>query len=551
MGEFTINGVMLRDMLLMGASVLEHNKASIDALNVFPVPDGDTGTNMLMTMQSAAKSIKSCSCESVSEVADALSNGALRGARGNSGVILSQIFRGFSKALKGEQELTAKLLVKTFTSGTESAYKAVMRPKEGTMLTVIRMISEALIKAERSKNTLPEMIDVILSSGEAALKKTPDLLPVLKEAGVVDSGGMGLLAIFRGFKMALEGEVSYNILDVATEAEESESTEVYSEAIDIPDTSEIKYGYCTELFIINLFNVPTDEEIDKLREKLSRIGDSVVVAFDEGFVKIHVHTSTPGKVLQLALCLGELQNIKIENMLEQNREMHRKLKSNEKEYAIVTVCAGEGIKSLFNDLGVHSVITGGQTMNPSIESIEKAIKRSNAKNVFILPNNSNIILAAQQAAALTNGRNIVVIPTKSIMQGISAVMAFNNDLDAATNVNRMNDALNKVISGAVTYSVRSTDFEGKHINEGDIIGILNNKIEVVGTEIKQVSLDLLKAMIDSFGSDDPIVTVLFGEDINQADADDLVSTIEGDYEDAEFIHQYGGQPLYYYYFSVE
>lgn len=551
MGEFTINGVMLRDMLLMGASVLEHNKASIDALNVFPVPDGDTGTNMLMTMQSAAKSIKSCSCETVSEVADALSNGALRGARGNSGVILSQIFRGFSKALKGEKELTAKLLVKTFTMGTESAYKAVMRPKEGTMLTVIRMISEALIKAERSKKTLPEMIDVILTSGEAALKKTPELLPVLKEAGVVDSGGMGLLAIFRGFKMALEGEVSYNILDTAQETEAAEAAEEFSEAVDIPDTSEIKYGYCTELFVINLFNPPTDEEIDKLREKLSRIGDSVVVAFDEGFIKLHVHTSAPGKVLQLGLCLGELDKIKIENMLEQNREMHKKLKASEKEYAIIAVGAGEGIESLFKDLGVHTVITGGQTMNPSIESIEKAIKRANARNVFVLPNNSNIILASQQAAALANGRNVVVIPTKTIMQGISAVMAFNNDFDVETNTSRMNDAMNKVISGAVTYSVRSTDFEGKHINEGDIIGILNNRIEVVGTDVKQVSIELLKAMIAEFGSDDPIVTMLYGESVTEDDAQDLVADLENDYADAEFIYQFGGQPLYYYYFSVE
>lgn len=550
MSEFIISGAMLRDMVLTAAALLEQNKAAVDALNVFPVPDGDTGTNMSMTMQSAAKHVRDTESDSASDVAAALAQGALRGARGNSGVILSQIFRGFSRAVKGENAINAKLFAAMFASGADEAYKAVTRPKEGTILTVVRSISEALKKAERSRASLPQMIDIMMTSGEESLAKTPELLPVLKEAGVVDSGGVGLMTVLRGFRMAINGE---NIEETVMEAQAVPVTVPETETMEmgeIPPTESIKFHYCTEFFVINLYRKPTESEMDKFRTKLNQIGDSVVVAFDDGFIKCHVHTCVPGKALQYALLYGELDKVKIENMLEQNREMLKKRKDSEKEFAIIAVSAGEGIDAIFRDLGAAAVISGGQTMNPSIDSIVTMIKKVNARNVFILPNNSNIIMAAQQAANITEHCAVHVVPTKTIMQGISAIMAFNTDRDAETNAKRMTNAAESIMSGSVTYAVRSTSYEGKQIDSGDILGMINNKIAVVGKDKLETSANLLREMLKD-ADEYATVTLLYGEGMTEEEANGLVRELEDEYPDADFIVQEGGQPLYYFYMSVE
>ena len=527
MKEMTINGALLKEMFLTGAALLEKNKAHIDSLNVFPVPDGDTGTNMSMTMQSAVREIKSSACDTVGEVAAAASLGSLKGARGNSGVILSQIFRGFARALDGKDEMDAAMLAVALKTGTEAAYKAVMKPKEGTMLTVSRMISERVGQASAEGANVYKLVDIIIEEGEAALKITPDLLPVLKEAGVVDSGGKGLLTIFRGFKMALDGE---EVDDLPTEELESSSSE---DNLTLDDVNDITYGYCTEFFIIHLAENFSEADLDKFREKLMKIGDSVVVAHDTGFVKVHVHSNAPGKILQLALRLGELDKLKIENMREQNREIQAKLKETEKECAMVAVSTGAGIDAVFTELGVEGLIQGGQTMNPSIDTISKAIRRVNARNVFILPNNSNIILAAQQAAELSD-RNVIVLPTKTIVQGISAATAYLDGEPVADNEARMRAAAERVISGSVTYAVRDTSFN----------------IVSVGNNVDEASLALLDKMMEN-APEDSVITLFYGEGVDDENAQALLELMEEKYPDAEFVCQSGGQPLYYYYIAVE
>ncbi|MBO4879049.1 MAG: DAK2 domain-containing protein [Clostridia bacterium] len=547
MVERTIDGSLFREMLLMGAACLEKNKQTIDSMNVFPVPDGDTGTNMSMTMQRAIQEINAVKSDSVEEIAAALATGALKGARGNSGVILSQIFRGFSRAMKGtKSEITADLLSKALIGGTEAAYKAVMKPKEGTMLTVARMMSESVASAVENGASAFGVIDVMLESGEKALKMTPDLLPVLKEAGVLDSGGMGLLTIYRGFKMAVEGEEPgediSSLFNLGKEAEEQQD-------ITLEDVNDIKFGYCTEFFVTRLDSSATDAEIEKFREKLMKIGDSVVVVHDDGIIKVHVHSNAPGKVLQMALRLGEIDRIKIENMREQNRAIAEQLKANEKEIAVVAVSAGKGIDDILKSLGVDEIITGGQTMNPSIDVIGQAIKKANARNVFVLPNNPNIILAAQQAAEISE-RNVIVIPSKTIVQGISAMIGFNPDGDVESNRDGMTDQLENVLSGSVTFAVRDTSFEGKTIAMNDIIGLMEGKIEIVGSSVGEVTENLIDAMLAKRGSDG-IVTLYCGSDTKTDDAEALCAKLAEKYQDAEFAVQYGGQPLYYYYIAVE
>jgi DAK2 domain fusion protein YloV len=534
---------MLKDMIFTGAALLEKNKAIIDSLNVFPVPDGDTGTNMSMTMQSAVKEVKNSQAATVSEVANALSLGSLKGARGNSGVILSQLFRGFARALSGLEELTAKDLSEALAKGTEAAYKAVMKPKEGTMLTVSRMVSDAVNAAQAEGANVYKLLDVMIESGDAALVITPDLLPVLKEAGVVDSGGKGLMTIYRGFKMAIDGD------EIDDYAEETAASAPEEDNISFEDINDIKFAYCTEFFITHLDDSFIEEDLEKLREKLIRIGDSVVVAFDAGMVKVHVHSNSPGKILQLALRLGEVDKIKVENMLEQNREIQENLKKNEKEYALIAVSSGEGIDSVFTELSVNSLIPGGQTMNPSIESITRAIRKVNARNVFIFPNNPNIILAARQAAELSD-RNVVVIPTKTIVQGISAVMAFNPAAAVSDNEKHMNAAMDSVVSGAVTYAVRKSTYNGNQISEGDIIALMDGDIVASGDSVDGTSRELLRKMIAK-KTEDCIVTVFYGEKMDEENANALVREMEKEFNEAEFIVQFGGQPLYYYYFSVE
>ena len=547
MENMTIGGAMLKEMFLTGAALLEKNRAYIDSLNVFPVPDGDTGTNMSMTMQSAVKEIQNCKGTNVSDIAAAASLGALKGARGNSGVILSQILRGFARALSGKEEMAPENFAAALTTGTEAAYKAVMKPKEGTMLTVARMMAEAVTREANEGANLYKLIDVMIDEGERALLLTPELLPVLKEAGVVDSGGKGLVTILRGFKMVIDGEE----VDEYVPAPQQNTAEITGneEGADLEALDDIEFGYCTEFFIIHLDESFSEADLDKLREKLMKIGDSVVVAHDSDFIKIHVHSNCPGKILQLALRLGEIDRIKIENMREQNRELLANMKKNEKENALVAVSISDGIDEVYKAIGVNNLISGGQTMNPSIDSITKAIRRANARNVFVLPNNSNIIMAAQQAAAISD-RNVIVIPSKTMMQGLSAALAYSDDVDVETNTERMTAAIKQVLSGSVTYAVRDTQFNGEKISQGDIIGLLDNVITKVGTSVDSVAVELLCSMIENKG-DDCMATIFYGEGADENSAQAVADAVNEKYPDAEITVQYGGQPLYYYYFSVE
>lgn len=547
MENMTIGGAMLKEMFLTGAALLEKNRAYIDSLNVFPVPDGDTGTNMSMTMQSAVKEIQNCKGTNVSDIAAAASLGALKGARGNSGVILSQILRGFARALSGKEEMAPENFAAALTTGTEAAYKAVMKPKEGTMLTVARMMAEAVTKEANEGANLYKLIDVMIDEGERALLLTPELLPVLKEAGVVDSGGKGLVTILRGFKMVIDGEE----VDEYVPAPQQNTAEITGneEGADLEALDDIEFGYCTEFFIIHLDESFSEADLDKLREKLMKIGDSVVVAHDSDFIKIHVHSNCPGKILQLALRLGEIDRIKIENMREQNRELLANMKKNEKENALVAVSISDGIDEVYKAIGVNNLISGGQTMNPSIDSITKAIRRANARNVFVLPNNSNIIMAAQQAAAISD-RNVIVIPSKTMMQGLSAALAYSDDVDVETNTERMTAAIKQVLSGSVTYAVRDTQFNGEKISQGDIIGLLDNVITKVGTSVDSVAVELLCSMIENKG-DDCMATIFYGEGADEDSAQAVADAVNEKCPDAEITVQYGGQPLYYYYFSVE
>ena len=542
MDQLTLTGAQFRDMFAVGAALLEKNRAAIDALNVFPVPDGDTGANMCMTMQSAMRELQKIPADAnVSAVADTISMGALRGARGNSGVILSQLLRGFSKALKGASVMDARLFSEALKTGTEAAYKAVMRPKEGTILTVSRMISEAVAVEHEKGANVYKLLDTAVAEGTRALAKTPDMLPVLKEAGVVDSGGKGLLTIYRGFKMYLDGvEVS----DYEEEPEEAAMTD------DAEAGENITYGYCTEFFIIHLSPSFREEDLTSFREHLNRIGDSVVAAYDQDTIKVHVHSDAPGKVLQMALRFGELDRLKIENMREQSRAIAADRKSKEKEYSLIAVSAGAGIDEMFSELGVDHVIPGGQTMNPSIESISKAIYQVNARNVFILPNNSNIILAAEQAAKIAKC-NAVVIPSKSIPQGIIAAMNFNTAAPVEENREVMTEALGQIVSGSVTYAVRKTKFHGRDIAKGDIIGMLDGDLCVVGQSVQDSSMELVDKMVEKMGANDCTITLLYGADVSPDEADRFLNAVQEKYPDAECIMQNGGQSLYYYYMFTD
>lgn len=544
---------MLKDMFLMGAAMLEQNKAAIDAMNVFPVPDGDTGTNMSMTMQRAVAEINACDEITAEKISAAASLGALKGARGNSGVILSQIFRGISQSLKGKGDLvSAKILAEAMTSGTNAAYKAVMRPKEGTMLTVSRYMAEYAQKAAHNRNNdAYAVLEAMLEGGDVALKKTPELLPVLKEAGVLDSGGTGLLTIFRGFMLAANGEDPESLnLEMPTAAVQQEETYNSNEdIISSMDVNDIKFGYCSELFIIHIHDDVTEEDIDRFRDKLCRLGDSVVVVHDTGIIKVHAHSNAPGKVIQYALMLGEIDKLKVDNMREQNRQIKEKRQREQKEQAVVAVSAGVGLEEDLMSLGVNWIISGGQTMNPSIDVIAQAIKKVNAKNVFVLPNNSNIIMAAQQAAEVSEC-NVIVLPTKTVMQGISAMTGFNPDASVDENSEAMTECIDNVISGSVTYAVRDTSYEGNTIHTGDIIGLIDNKIREVGNDVALCTEKLIRKIID-LKDDCGFVSIYWGEGADESKAHALVERLEPDFPDIEFMVRKGGQPLYYYFVSAE
>ena len=540
-----INGIVFKQMVINGANNLANRSKYVDQLNVFPVPDGDTGTNMSMTMTAGAKELVSLEEASIGKVAKVLSRGLLMGARGNSGVILSQLFRGFATGLEGKDEADIEDIAKALESGVKTAYKAVMKPIEGTILTVARESAEAAGAKYETVETIVDLYDLVVNEMQISLNRTPELLPVLKEVGVVDSGGQGLLYIFEGFLKALKGETI--VLEAQTEATgESAQTALSSD--------EVEFGYCTE-FIIRLDEERTPFKEDVFRGRLEKLGNSIVVVQDEDIVKVHVHTLTPGDALNLAQKHGEFVKLKIENMTEQHNEIigqnapqSEPAKREQAEYGIISVVAGEGIKHLFEEQGCHYVIEGGQTMNPSTEDFLKAIDELNAKNIIILPNNSNIIMAANQAAQVTEDVNVVVVPSKTIPQGYTALMMFNEHASVEDNTEEMNQAITEVKSGQVTYAVRDTQINGVHIKENDFIGILDKDIIVSVPERFESACALVDKMIDE---DSEIVTILYGEGVDEDEADELAEYIENKYDDVEVTIFDGQQPVYSYIISVE
>ena len=535
-------------MIISGARVLEINRAKVDSLNVFPVPDGDTGTNMSLTIQSAVKELGLCSSNRLPELCDAVAKGALKGARGNSGVILSQLFRGICSEIKKYDEITIKAFAKAMECGTQVAYSAVSKPEEGTMLTVARLMSEFAKQAAPKYKEFNAFLDAVIKKGEEALAKTPELLPVLKKAGVVDSGGMGLLCVYRGFLSVLNGEEVDE--SAVYEPETSDSEDAFGDNSDIVnlDLGEIEFAYCTEFFIINLKKQTTLADIDKLKEKLMTIGDSVICIGDLELVKVHVHTNNPGLALSSAVELGELDRVKIENMLEQNRALRAKREAEKKEMGMLAICAGEGLSEIFKDLLVDRVIEGGQTMNPSASDIADAVQRINAEHVFVFPNNKNIILAAEQAKALVTNRTIHVIPTKNVPQGFAAALAFNPDSSSEENKTDMIHSMDNVKAGQVTYAVRSTSLNGFQLKEGDIIGLDDKKILSKGDTVDDTVLTLLEKLKDGTHE---IITLYFGKDVAEEDAEALAAKVSERFPDCDVDYHYGGQPIYYYLVSLE
>lgn len=545
----SISGATFRKMVLNGAKLLDENKAHVNELNVFPVPDGDTGTNMSMTMLSASRELSACSTNNMPDLCNAVAKGALRGARGNSGVILSQILKGMTSVLSQYTELTAKVFAKAFAAGTEVAYKAVTKPKEGTILTVIRAISESAEKAAKKSIELKDFFQAVIDSGEAMLRQTPEMLPVLKKAGVVDAGGRGLLILLQGFLNILLGISESNIeFDDSYKATASAEDPFDEQAhFNYNDLAEIEYAYCTEFFIVHIFKKTTEADIDLFREKLMNLGDCVLVIGDLSMVKVHVHSNCPGQVLTYALELGELDRVKIENMLEQNRNLKAQQQEDLKPFGLVSVCAGDGLTNIFKDLLVDNIIEGGQTMNPSADDIAKACDAVKAKDVFVFPNNKNIVLAANQAKALSK-RNIHVIPTSNIPQGFSAVLAFNPNDTVDGNLKNMNDALGSVRSGSVTYAVRNTQIGSFDLKEGDIIGMDAKDIVAKGDSVNSVTEQLIDSMMDDEVS---CISLYFGNNVTEEDANAIAADMSKKYRDCDVDVHYGGQPLYYFIVSLE
>nr|WP_220127181.1 DAK2 domain-containing protein [Halobacillus locisalis] len=542
-------------MILQGAHHLTKNSQMIDALNVFPVPDGDTGTNMNLSMTSGAEEVKTVGENHAGVVSQALAKGLLMGARGNSGVILSQIFRGFSKAVEEKETLTTQDLAGALQGGVTTAYKAVMKPVEGTILTVAKDSAEASVElAEQNSEIIPFMEGVVAAAKES-LKRTPELLPVLKEVGVVDSGGQGLLTIYEGFLANLKGEALPDIEETVS-MDDMVNAEHHKLAQDFMKTEDIEFGYCTEFMVKfeddKLKENPYDDE--SFRQQLSNYGDSLLVVSDDELVKVHVHAEHPGEALTLGQQFGSLINMKIENMREQHTSIVGEKKDVKKkpeakaEYGIVTVAMGDGIKKLFESLGATVVIQGGQTMNPSTQDLSEAIKEAHAKKVLILPNNKNIIMAADQAAEIAE-EEVSVIKTKTIPQGMSALLGFNPEADLASNTEEMTSLMSEVKTGQITYAVRDTQIEGMTIEKGHYMGIADGKISATDKDQLTAAKTLLNQLIDE--DEDEIITIIVGEDVDDKEVSDLEEYIEETYEDLEVeVHQ-GGQPIYSYIFSVE
>lgn len=561
----SINSKLLARMFLAGAKNLDSKKDWINELNVFPVPDGDTGTNMTMTIMSAAKEVSSLTNPTMAELAKAISSGSLRGARGNSGVILSQLFRGFCKVIKEYDEIDVTILCEACQKAVETAYKAVMKPKEGTILTVAKGAAEKALELSDETEDVVTFVEEVIKQAEYVLDQTPEMLPVLKQAGVVDSGGQGLVQVLKGAYDALIGkEIDYTIEGAPTGAAPAK--------ISAETEAEIKFGYCTEFIIV--LNAPmSDNEEHAYKAFLESIGDSIVVVADDEIVKTHVHTNDPGLALQKALTFGSLSKIKIDNMREEHQEKlikdSQKLAAQQKaeeeayeaacadektnnmpakEMGFVSVSIGEGMNEVFRGLGVDYLIEGGQTMNPSTEDMLNAIEHVNAKTVFILPNNKNIIMAANQAVDLVEDKQIIVIPTKTIPQGITALVNYIPDHSADENKEQMMAEIENVKTGQVTYAVRDTEIDGKTIKQNDFMGIGDKSILSVGTDLRATTLEMVDAMIDE---DSAIVSIYFGSDSDEDSANELAAAIEEKYPDVEVEVNDGGQPIYYYVISVE
>ncbi|KML43806.1 hypothetical protein ABE67_13150 [Cytobacillus firmus] len=558
MSKRDLDGKLFAEMVIQGANHLSANAKLVDALNVFPVPDGDTGTNMNLSMTSGAKEVKANIQEHIGKVGSALSKGLLMGARGNSGVILSQLFRGFSKAIEHKASINGKEFADALNSGVETAYKAVMKPVEGTILTVAKDSAKKAVQAANHEDDIIVIMEEVLKEARASLNRTPDLLPVLKEVGVVDSGGQGLVFVYEGFLAELKGEKLPDTPAALPKMDDLVSAEHHKNVHSFMNTEDIEFGYCTE-FMVKF----EDEKIsanpfseDRFRQDLSQYGDSLLVIADEQLVKVHIHSEQPGDCLTYGQRYGSLINMKIENMRQQHTNLVEDVptplaaqaKPKEKqEYGIVTVSMGSGIADLFRSIGAHAVIEGGQTMNPSTEDIVKAIKEVNAKKVIILPNNKNIIMAAQQAAEVTE-EEAVVVPSKTVPQGMAALLAFNPSAELTENEEGMTDALQHVKTGQITFAVRDTSIDGLEIEKDDFMGIADGKIVVKNKDRVQAAKDLLEGMIDE---DSEILTVLKGEDAADEEVDSLISYIEDKYEDIEVELHDGKQPLYSFIFAIE
>lgn len=548
-----INTELLQKMFLAGAANLEAKKEFINELNVFPVPDGDTGTNMTLTILSAAKEVKALENPDMVAIAKAISSGSLRGARGNSGVILSQLLRGFTKEIREHKEIDTITLAKACERATATAYKAVMKPKEGTILTVAKGASQKAAELAETTEDLDTFISEVINYAQEVLEKTPEMLPVLKEAGVVDSGGQGLLEVMRGAYDAFQGkEIDYSAIEASAGTKMVKPSEQAE--------TEIKFGYCTE-FIIMLEKEFTAKDETEFKAYLESIGDSIVCVADDDIVKIHVHTNDPGLAIQKALTYGQLSRMKIDNMREEHQE--RLIKDAEKlaaqqaeakkaeprkEVGFIAVSIGEGMNEIFRELGADYIIEGGQTMNPSTEDMLNAIDQVNAEHIFILPNNKNIILAANQAQALTEDKDIIVVPSKTVPQGITAIINYMPDADAQTNLEAMIEGIGNVKTGQVTYAVRDTHIDDKEIHEGDIMGIGDSGILAVGQSVEETTKEMLAQLVDE---DTELISLYYGQDVQEESAENFAQEIEDLYPDVDVDVHSGGQPIYYYVLSVE
>ena len=549
----TINTELLQKMFLAGAANLEAKKEFINELNVFPVPDGDTGTNMTLTILSAAKEVKALENPDMVAIAKAISSGSLRGARGNSGVILSQLLRGFTKEIREHKEIDTITLAKACERATATAYKAVMKPKEGTILTVAKGASQKAAELAETTEDLDTFISEVINYAQEVLEKTPEMLPVLKEAGVVDSGGQGLLEVMRGAYDAFQGkEIDYSAIEASAGTKMVKPSEQAE--------TEIKFGYCTE-FIIMLEKEFTAKDETEFKAYLESIGDSIVCVADDDIVKIHVHTNDPGLAIQKVLTYGQLSRMKIDNMREEHQE--RLIKDAEKlaaqqaeakkaeprkEVGFIAVSIGEGMNEIFRELGADYIIEGGQTMNPSTEDMLNAIDQVNAEHIFILPNNKNIILAANQAQTLTEDKDIIVVPSKTVPQGITAIINYMPDADAQTNLEAMIEGIGNVKTGQVTYAVRDTHIDDKEIHEGDIMGIGDSGILAVGQSVEETTKEMLAQLVDE---DTELISLYYGQDVQEESAENFAQEIEDLYPDVDVDVHSGGQPIYYYVLSVE